>query len=339
MGKLQAIILGALAALTLGAALAALPDSEPVASVNGQNITAGDLKHYMALQPEPPRPPAGSPMTQAELNAAATRQALDGLIERQLLLQPARDSFGEGEAAKAALDAFAERELRKLEDRAGSRMRARQVLSEKGITVEQYKQFQIDSALIMRMMWDKVFAGVAVKPAELRDYYDAHREEFRRPRMLLYRQILFTVPDPQQEAARRAQAQDVLKQLKDGADFGQLADRNSADGDKYPGGLHLVPLTEDHADWRPAALEGLAAGQISEVRKVGESLCIARLEGIEEPRLLTFAEAQDAIRGGLLERKRSDAQAACVEGLKRKARIQYLAGAEELGVQAPGSAR
>ena len=191
----------------------------------------------------------------------------------------------------------------------------------------------------MRMTWDKVLAGVAVKPAEMRDYYDAHQDAFRRPRTLFYRQILFTVPDPAQEAARRAQAEDVLKQLTDGADFAQLADRYSADSDKYPGGLHQAPLTEDHADWRPAAVEGLAVGQLSPVRKVGDSLCIARLERVEAPRVLTFAEVQDPIRDAMLERKRSDAQAAYIEDLKRKARIQYLAGAQELGVQGPGPGR
>ena len=207
MGRQHIIIIGALAALSLGAALAGLPDSEPLVSINGQNITAADLKHYMALEPEPPKPPAGSPMTPEEFNATLTRQALDALIERQLLLAPAREAFGEGDAAKAALDAFAERELGKLEDRAGSRLRARQMLSDKGITVEQYKQFQIDTAVIMRMTWDKVLSGVAVKPAEMRDYYESHQDEFRRPRTLIYRQILFTVPEPAQEAARRAQAE------------------------------------------------------------------------------------------------------------------------------------
>ena len=333
------VILGVLAASALGAALAGMPDTEAVVSVNGQSITAGDLKRYMALQVEPARPPAGSSITQEELTATLTRQALDGLIERQLLLQPARDDFGESEASKAALDAFAERELRKLEDRAGSRMRARQLLGEQGITVEQYKRFQSDSALIVRMLWDKVLSRVAVKPAEMRDYYDAHPDEFRRPRTLVYRQVLLTVPDPEQEAVRRALAEDVLRQLKEGADLAALADRYSADKDKYPSGLHQVELAEDRADWRPAAVAGLEAGQTSEVRKVGDSLCIARLEQVMEPRTLAFTEVQDVLRDGLLARKRADAQAAYVEDLKRKARIQYLAGAEELGIQGPAPAR
>ena len=55
--------------------------------------------------------------------------------------------------------------------------------------------------------------------------------------------------------------------------------------------------------------------------------------------MLTFAEVQDAIRDAMLERKRSDAQAAYVEDLKRKARSQYLPGAEELGVPPGGPAR
>jgi hypothetical protein len=336
MKKFQAALLALLAALALGTALAGMPDKEPLASVNGQTITAGDLKHYMALQPDQLRPPAGSPITQQELAATLARRALDALVERQLLLAPARQDFGESESAKTSLDAYAERQVRQLEDRAGSRMRARQILSEQGLTVEQYKQFQIDSALIGRFLWSKILSRVTVRPTELREYYEAHRDEFREPRTLVYRQILFTVADPQQAAARRAQAERVLQQLKDGADFAQMAERYSADSASYPGGLHQVGLPAGQADWRPAILQGLGVGQISNVRQVDQSLSIARFEGIVEPHVISFADAQNAISQELLARKRTDAQTAYVADLKNKARIQYLAGAEEMGLHAAG---
>jgi hypothetical protein len=118
-----------------------------------------------------------------------------------------------------------------------------------------------------------------------------------------------------------------------------MADRYSADSAKFPGGLHQVELPKDHVDWRPDVLQGLPAGQLSDVRKVGDAFCIARLERIEEPRTLAFADVEEAIRNALLEQKRADAQAAYVAELRRKARIQYLAGAEELGLHAAGPAR
>ncbi len=332
MKLLRTAMLALLAAVATGAALTGMPDSEPLVAINGKALNAGDLKRFMALQPQPARPPAGSAMTQQEFSASLARRSLDALIERQLLLVPAREDFGDSEGARASLEAFAERQVRDLEDRAGSRLLARQLLGEQGLTVEQYKQFQIDSALISRFLWNKVYAGVAVKPAELRDYYKDHSDEFRRPRTLVYRQVLFTVSDPREAAARRAQAEQVLKQLKAGADFAQLADRFSADREKYPGGLHQVELPEGNADWRPPILEGLSAGQVSGVQQVGESLAIAKFEGILEPRLLSFGEVQGAISDELLQRKRADAQAAYVEDLKRKARVEYLAGAEELGL-------
>ena len=130
------------------------------------------------------------------------------------------------------------------------------------------------------------------------------------------------------------QAQQLLQQLKQGGDFAQLADRYSADRDAYPGGLHEVALPKDQPDWRPPVLKGLAAGQTSGVLQVGESLAIVQFMGIREPHVISFADAQGAISQALLEHKRADAQAAWVATLKRKARIVYLPGAEELGLHA-----
>ncbi len=138
--------------------------------------------------------------------------------------------------------------------------------------------------------------------------------------------------DAQQSAARRAQAQQVLRQIKGGADFAQLADRFSADSATYHGGLHQVELPKDAPDWRPPVLKGLKPGEVSGVQQVGGSFAIAKFEGILEPRTLTFAEVQEALSKELLQRKRSDAETAFVEDLKRKARVEYLAGAEELGL-------
>jgi parvulin-like peptidyl-prolyl isomerase len=331
MKKLHAAALALVAMLALGAALAEMPDKEALASVNGKTITAGDLKRYMALQPQQISPPAGSPMTETELASTLARHSLDALIERDLLLAPARDDFGQTDSAKAALNAYADRQVKDLEDRAGSRLRAVQTLSDQGLTLEQYRQSEIDSALIGRFLYTKVLKDVAVTPGELREYYKAHPDEFRRPRTLLYRQILITVSDPQQQAARLALAQQVLKQLRAGGDFARLADQHSADRDAYPGGLHAVEVPEGNADWRPPVLAGLAAGQISDVQQVGDSFAIAKFESVQEPRQLSFEEVQDRLSQQLLERKRTAAQAAYVEDLKRKARIQYLPGAQEFG--------
>jgi parvulin-like peptidyl-prolyl isomerase len=270
-------------------------------------------------------------MTETELASTLARHALDALIERDLLLAPARDDFGETDSAKAALNAYADRQVKDLEDRAGSRLRAMQLLGDQGLTLEQYRQSEIDSALVGRFLYSKVLKDVAVTPGELREYYKSHPDEFRRPRTLLYRQILMTVGDPQQQAARLALAQQVLKQLKAGGDFAKLADQYSADSDVYPGGLHAVEVPADNADWRPPVLAGLAAGQISEVQPVGDSFAIVKFESVREPRQLSFEEVQDRLSRQILDRKRAAAQAAYVADLKRKARIEYLAGAKELG--------
>jgi parvulin-like peptidyl-prolyl isomerase len=93
-----------------------------------------------------------------------------------------------------------------------------------------------------------------------------------------------------------------------------------------------VAVPAGDASWRPPVLAGLKVGQTSDVQQTGGSYSIVKFEGIEEPRQLSFEEVQTQLSQKLLESKRAAAQAAYVDGLKRKARIDYLAGAKELAV-------
>lgn len=78
---------------------------------------------------------------------------------------------------------------------------------------------------------------VTVEPAEVARYYNQHQDEYRLPERVRVRHILIKTPAPgadgkvDQKAvdAARTKAQDVLKQVKAGGDFAELARKNSQD--------------------------------------------------------------------------------------------------------------
>jgi len=82
----------------------------------------------------------------------------------------------------------------------------------------------------------KLEAQTQVTRDELQAYYNQHREEYRVPEQVSVRHILISAPegsdgkvDPKVLEDARAKAQDVLKQLKAGAKFDDLAKKYSGD--------------------------------------------------------------------------------------------------------------
>jgi peptidyl-prolyl cis-trans isomerase D len=83
--------------------------------------------------------------------------------------------------------------------------------------------------------------GAKVTDADLESYYKQHQEEFRVQSSAQVRHILISAPnpgsDPKTIDAAKAKAEDVLKQLKGGAKFADLAKKFSGDpGSKDKGG-------------------------------------------------------------------------------------------------------
>jgi parvulin-like peptidyl-prolyl isomerase len=164
---------------------------------------------------------------------------------------------------------------------------------------------------------------VSVAPVEVRRYYDEHKQEYRAPRTVAYRQLFLPVPADAELALQRARAESALAELRGGADFADLADRLSADGDPHPGGLRTVEVPDEQADWLPPAVEGLQPGQVSQVRELAGGLSIAKLESVSPARPRTFDEVQATIKKTLLAQKRARGLEAYLKGLRRAATIEY----------------
>ncbi|HVA40432.1 MAG TPA: peptidylprolyl isomerase, partial [Candidatus Binataceae bacterium] len=88
---------------------------------------------------------------------------------------------------------------------------------------------------------DRMAAKFTPSDKEIQDYYERSRDtKFTHPEQVHARHILIAVPPdatPQQKAAAKAKADDLLKQIKAGADFAKLAQEFSDDpGTKNNGG-------------------------------------------------------------------------------------------------------
>lgn len=77
----------------------------------------------------------------------------------------------------------------------------------------------------------KVSEAIPITDAQVQSYYNTHKDDFRTPERVKARHILVMTQDkPKDQVDKlRAKAEDLLKQVKAGADFAKLAEKNSDD--------------------------------------------------------------------------------------------------------------
>ena len=121
-----------------------------------------------------------------------------------------------------------------------------------------------------------------VSAAEIQAYYSAHQAQFAVKEQVKVRHILIAVPrgaDAKTDAAAKSKAEDLLKQVKSGGNFADLASKNSDDpGSKAQGGeLGWLDRGRTVPEFDKTAF-GLDAGQTSDVIKTEFGYHILQVE-------------------------------------------------------------
>ncbi|HYY56450.1 MAG TPA: peptidyl-prolyl cis-trans isomerase [Pyrinomonadaceae bacterium] len=137
------------------------------------------------------------------------------------------------------------------------------------------------SFVIQREVDAKIFYGLSQD--ELKRYYEAHRDAFRKPESVTLSEIFLSLAG-KPEAEVRARANQLVAQARNGADFGTLAVANSereegsarvAAQTKGKVGTFEVPsLREDIA----AAIKNTQAGGVTEPIRTNEGYQILRVD-------------------------------------------------------------
>jgi peptidyl-prolyl cis-trans isomerase D len=128
--------------------------------------------------------------------------------------------------------------------------------------------------------------------AELRKDYAAKQDTFRTPERVLARHILIK-SDASNDAAMKAKAEGILKQIQAGGDFAKLAKDNSQDTTSAVKGGELDWIVKGQTvpEFEKAAFS-LQPGQTSGLVKTTYGYHILQVEKHEQPSLRTFDEAK-----------------------------------------------
>ncbi len=176
-------------------------------------------------------------------------------------------------------------------------------------------------------------AGVQVTADDLRSYYDQHRDQYRVPEQVKVSHILIKTPLPgpdgkvDEKGAAEAQrrAEDLLKQIKGGANFEELAKKYSEDpgSAKQGGSLGFIGRGQTVPEFEKTAFS-LPKGQISDLVKSSYGYHIIRVDDKQDAHVKSLDEVKDTIEPIIKHQKGLQIAQKKAEDLLKQARSQGL---------------
>src|ERR1700733_11584619 len=138
-----------------------------------------------------------------------------------------------------------------------------------------------------------------ISDADVLAYYNAHKDQYQVKEQAKVRHILIAGPagsDAKTDAAAKAKAEDILKQIKSGGNFADLASKNSDDpGSKTQGGeLGWLDPGKTVPEFDKAAFS-LPVGQTSDLIKTQFGYHILQVEDKHSAHLRPIAEVKPEI--------------------------------------------
>jgi peptidyl-prolyl cis-trans isomerase SurA len=216
-------------------------------------------------------------------------------------------------------------------------------LKSEGLTMADLRKQLEKTMIVQRVQQSEVGSKLQVTDAELKMYYDSHKESFTTKPQLTLREILVAVPTSDRgvnvglEDDARAKAEDVRKRLMAGEPFARLAADASDSPSKANGGL-VGPVTPDVlAPELQQAVEGLKPGDLTPVLRTGRGFQVIKVETLDPGTIKPFDESRAEIADRIANEKRRGEYSKFMEKLRGQAIIDWkneeIKKAYELGLQ------
>lgn len=320
---------------------------EVIAQVNDDVITLSMLKKETKERIDALKQ---SGMTEQQaLDEVAKRQneLIATLINEKLLLQRGKElelaNDVEAEVNRRMLDIAQQQGINSIE-------KLYEAMRQSGLVPEDVRRTMrtemMKSAVLQQEVDRKVYLGFSGD--EVKKYYDAHPDKFRKPESVKLSEIYLVTTD-KDDAAVKNRALELIAQARAGADFGALAAANSerekegkrtAPGDKgYVGEFDVPSLREDLG----AMLKDVKAGGVTEPIKTNEGYQILRVDA-RIPGGATPTFNDNRVREQMLMERQPKERDNYLQSLRNEAFIKvtdaYRAGVDPLlKIQQPVAAK
>lgn len=271
--------------------------SSAVARIDGEPVSLEEFRAQAAFM--------GMGSDPSQLTPELRKAVLESLVRRRLVAVEAKRNGIRLTPEELAREEHLLR--RGVDDKDFERFLATQ-----GLDYAQWRRV-LAGELLTRKTLDLLFTPrVEPGPEQVRDYYQAHKEEFKHPQRILAQHVL--LPD-------RKRAEQLLRLVAAGQDLAQAARQVGASSGE---GLRPTWLSQGHM---PPALEkkifALKPGKVAGPFKSDYGLHVIKVLDKEPAGYLSLAQAAPSIQRRLAARKKEALATQWLERLRRKAKVEF----------------
>lgn len=292
--------------------------SDPVVKVNGSAITQGEVDRALKIL---------SAQNQAGVRGGpASKQAEDAVIDQLVsaeLLYQAGEKLGVADLDKQVAEKVAQGKAKFPDDAAYEKALKSADLTPKSLEVLVRKDVVINNLVVK-----EITPKIKVTDEEIKKFYDENKDKlFKRPEQVKASHILCGVdPKATKEDKEKAKekAEKLLKEVKAGKDFAELAKANSTCPSKAQGGDlgffgkgQMVPAFE-------SAAFALKPGEVSNVVETQFGYHIIKVTEKKDAGATGMDEVKDRISDYLKNQKIQKDVIDYIAKLKEKAKIEKI---------------
>jgi parvulin-like peptidyl-prolyl isomerase len=295
--------------------------------VNGDIITKTDLeqKQIAALRQKNPNLRPDNDAALQKALAEVTPEVIVDAVDELLIVQRGKElGYTMSNEQFDSIVANIKKE-NKLEDQA----QFDAALKGEGLTMADLRQQLERTMIVQRVQQSEVMSKLQVTDAELKMYYDSHKDSFTTVPQLTLRELLVAVPTSDrgvnvgQEEEARKKAEDIRKRLLAGEPFARIAADLSDSPSKANGGL-VGPVTRDVlAPELQQAIEGLKPGDLTPVLRTSRGFQLIKIETMETATVKPFEDARGDIADRIANEKRRGEFSKFLENLRSQAIIDW----------------
>lgn len=248
---------------------------------------------------------------------AARKGVLDQLVDAKLVISLAK---------KKSLK-INEEELKKRVDMIKGYYPSEQeflkALNDKGTNLTEFEKDIKDQMLAQELVNQEVASKINVTPGEIEDLYNKNKDKLVAPLREKLRSILVRKGEGIDPAAAKKKADDIMAEIKGGADFAKVATEKS-EGPYAPEGGDMGYVSPGQMIKEiDDVVFAMKPGDVSPVVETAMGFHIFKVEDRQEARPLQLSEVEEFLRAQLYRKKFEEVLIKWIEEKKKDAFISY----------------